>query len=78
MASRPEITKRTQIWRMNVQPLRDALEVLGLDSTGDKTDLQNRLFAWFDAKRISLTLQEVLLEVQFVVEKRKEGAKQLS
>ena len=78
MASRPEITKRTQIWRMNVQPLKDALEDRGLDSTGDKTDLQNRLFAWFDAKRISLTLQEVLLEVQFVVEKRKEGAKQLS
>ena len=39
-----QITK-TELWRMNVGPLRDALEGRGLDSTGDKTALQKRLKA---------------------------------
>ena len=39
-----QITK-TELWRMNVGPLRDALEERGLDSTGDKTALQKRLKA---------------------------------
>ena len=39
-----QITK-TEIWRMKLGPLRDALEVRGLDSTGDKTALQKRLKA---------------------------------
>ena len=48
MASPPEITSKTQIWRMKVQPLRDALEARGLDSTRDQMELKRRLkFAIF-------------------------------
>ena len=43
MASPPEITNKTQIWRMKVQSLRDALEARGLDSSGDQMELKKRL-----------------------------------
>ena len=43
MASPPEITSKTQIWRMKVQPLRDALEARGLDSTGDQLELKKKI-----------------------------------
>ena len=39
-----QITK-TEIWRMKLGPLREALEERGLDSTGDKPALQKRLKA---------------------------------
>ena len=45
MASHPDIPNKTHVWRMKVQPLRDTLENLGLDSTGDHTELKKRLLA---------------------------------
>ena len=45
MATHPDIPNKTHIWRMKVQPLRDTLENLGLDSTGDHTELKKGLLA---------------------------------
>ena len=44
MGSDPEIKRRTQVWQMKHEELKDACEKRGLDSDGYKKDLQNRLF----------------------------------